>query len=85
MDIGQYIGWVVIVVINYCFDINSWDWGSVLGVFVCLGGYQDGIFSCFVDYQEWLAVIGEMFYLFMEVEGGFLIREWLWFSYGKGL
>lgn len=88
MDVGQhgqYTGWVATAAINYRFDINSRDRGSTLGVFARLGGYQDGTFNRLADHQEWPAATGEAPHLFTEVEGGFLIREWLRLSYGQGI
>jgi hypothetical protein len=54
-------------------------------VFARVGGYQDGAFSRLADHQGWPAATGEAPHLFTEVEGGFLIREWLRLSYGKGI
>jgi hypothetical protein len=80
----ENIGWTATAALNYRFDINGRNRGSALGVFARLGGYPREGFNRLAAHQGWLPAAAEGPHLFTEVEGGFLIREWLRVSYGKG-
>ncbi|CAA6798386.1 MAG: Trypsin-like serine protease with C-terminal PDZ domain [uncultured Aureispira sp.] len=78
------VSWVLTSGLTYRFDINNKDRGTSVGAFCRFGNYNATTVNTLALQQGLSFVSNSPINLFTEVEGGFLIKEWLRLSGGLG-